>query len=149
MVQRAVREQGVWLTELEAATPLTLPVLGGLICAARAALAWESWNDGQPALTVTVDATLAGLIERMPAIGYRTRESYERLCKSPKQASRRWASELRDALLALPAYAPVGRGSLGRREARPAGLGARDSGAGRGGADRETGEHGNHPEHDA
>jgi hypothetical protein len=104
-VQRAVREHRVWLTELDTAPPLTFEVLGRMITAARAALAWESLHDAKPALTLTVDATLEGLAERALAIAQQARESYGRLRPKSRERAPGLAAELHEVLLALPAYA--------------------------------------------
>ncbi len=102
-VQRAVREHGVWLAELDTSVPLTVDALGRLITAARAALAWESLQDGQPVLTMTVDATLEALVE--PPLARQVRDSYEELRLSSRRPSGRLLAEFRDVLLGLPAYA--------------------------------------------
>jgi SAM-dependent methyltransferase len=130
-VQRAVREHGVWLTELDTSVPLTFEALGRMVTAARSAFAWESLHDSKPALTLTVDATLEALAERALAIALGARESYEELRPKSGGGSPRLAAELHEVLSALPAYAGFGiaRKNVQPSAVRQAGKSVRSSGA--------------------
>ncbi|MEK6276640.1 MAG: nucleotidyltransferase domain-containing protein [Actinomycetota bacterium] len=99
---RAVAEHAVWLA---AEGKRDSEALGRLITAARAALLWESVDEGDPELHLTMEATLDALAARGAAAAEAAREGYHEFAVFWRPPPDPLIAALHDAVVALPAYA--------------------------------------------
>lgn len=106
--RRAVAEHAAWLSCADESDERRGTVLGRLITATRAALIWESIQEGEPCLPLTVDATLASLAWRVAGaagLADAVRVAYHDFALNWVTPAENLIRPMRSVLCNLPAYA--------------------------------------------